>query len=345
MNPIYLHAESAGHALMNGLATLYSGSPNVITESSRNGAVKVWNGPVSSLLVNPLNRVLFCPLRDANPFFHLFESLWMLGGRNDLPLVAQFNKQMKAYSDDGGETQPAAYGWRWRNHFEYDQLDCVVEELSRDHKTRRAVLTMWDPITDQQAVAEGSSDVPCNTQCYFTIRNSRLDMGVSCRSNDLLWGAHGANLVHFSILLEYIAARVGVQVGELLQFSWNYHLYDNVLRHPAKAVIDSLIAREGYQKGVPNTPIFEASTMEEWERGLPLFLEALKPDVDPGVLPIIRHKFLAGTAMPMWRAWRAHKAKDYPKALEMCGDIVGADWSIACTEWMERRAEKYYARS
>src|SRR5690606_34526281 len=151
------------------------------------------------------------PMRGANPFFHLFESLWMLSGRNDLPWLAQFNKQMATYSDDGGKTQPAAYGFRWREYFGYDQISELVDHLARDPKSRRAVIGMWDPWGIHQTAegqyamngdllsAQDSKDVPCNTHCYFQLRTTeagtQLDMTVTCRSNDALWGAHGANAV------------------------------------------------------------------------------------------------------------------------------------------------------
>ena len=212
-----IRARSVSEALAKGLRLMQD--ERAIREESRNGGVTVWDGPVVTHTLEPMNRVLFSPLRNANPFFHLFESLWMLGGRNDLPWVAQFNSQMKAYSDDGGATQPAAYGHRWRGYFCYDQLAVIIAELRENPGSRRCVLAMWDPgmrdhhvldhdrgprypnSADLLSAVAGSSDVPCNTECYFTIRDDLLYMSVQCRSNDLLWGAHGANAVHFSILL------------------------------------------------------------------------------------------------------------------------------------------------
>jgi thymidylate synthase len=52
-----------------------------------------------------------------------------------------------------------------------------------------------------------------------------LDLTVLCRSNDVVWGAYGANAVHFSVLQEYLAGRIGVDVGVMYQFSNNYHGY------------------------------------------------------------------------------------------------------------------------
>lgn len=352
-----IKADSVSDALAKGLNLMLD--PSIVREDSRNGGVSVWDGPVVTHTRHPLRRVLFSAKRNANPFFHLFESLWMLGGRNDLPWVAQFNKQMKAYSDDGGATQPAAYGHRWRGYFGYDQLAEVIAELKRSPGTRRAVLGMWDPwgihtvdkgegpvhhFGDLQGVANGSSDVPCNTECYFTIRDGKLYMSIQCRSNDLLWGAHGANAVHFSILLEYVAARVGVEVGEMFQYSWNYHLYDGVLKHPIKEVVADLRETDRYAVGrgwAATTPLFTPDTMGSFATDLPKLLQMASPQPGPE-FHRITHKFLAGTAVPMLEAWRAYKAGDYPLAFDRCADIAGEDWSIACSEWIQRRHAKLF---
>jgi thymidylate synthase len=351
MKPIIITASSVSDALAFGLRLL---STNVERELSRNGGVSVWDGPVITHSLHPLRRVLFSPLRNANPFFHLFESLWMLGGRNDLPWVAQFNKQMATYSDDGGKTQPASYGHRWRAHFGHDQLDTLVAELKANPGTRRAVLAMWNPghaVGDWQASAGdlakaigGSADVPCNTQCFFTVRDGKLHMAVTCRSNDILWGAHGANAVHFSILLEYMAAKCGLAVGEMTQFSWNYHLYDNILKHPQNEVawdVQNSDLYTGRLNPVQPTLIFDSATMDQFEADLPVFLNWLDPTREGfDGRPDLEHPFLNNTALPMFDAWVAWKCQDVPLALEYCEEIEGLDWRIASTEWMQRKLEK-----
>lgn len=353
-----IKADSVSDALAKGLNLMLD--PSIVREDSRNGGVSVWDGPVVTHYRHPLRRVLFSAKRNANPFFHLFESLWMLGGRNDLPWVAQFNKQMKAYTDDGGTTQPAAYGHRWRNHFGADQLNTIVEELKANPSTRRCVLGMWDPwfvhtydhgdgpvhhFGDLEGATHGSADVPCNTECYFTIRDGKLYMSVQCRSNDLLWGAHGANAVHFSILLEYVAARVGVEVGELFQYSWNYHLYDGILKHPIEKVIRDLDQTDYYlhgKAGMPlsPTPIFYPHSMQMFEDELPKLLEFMRPDCPVGESVRLTHPFLAGTVLPMHAAWQSWKLRNLPDARRWCKEIEGEDWRVACAQWMDRKETK-----
>src|SRR5580700_4053613 len=163
-----------------------------VEENSRNGKVIVAPEPVLTTYTNPTERVLFSPLRDANPFFHLMEALWMLAGRNDVAWPAYFAKQIGQYSDDG-ETLHGAYGKRWRSYFGYDQLDWIMLGLECNPESRREVLTMWDPgsLDDNDEPREctgdlyvgghGGKDVPCNTHAYFDLRGGVLNITVMQR--------------------------------------------------------------------------------------------------------------------------------------------------------------------
>ena len=317
-----------------------------VREDSRNGAVLVSPEPVLTVYHAPRERVLFSPLRDANPFFHLMEALWMLGGRDDVAWPQYFNSRFKDYSDDGVTTW-GAYGRRWRSWFGYDQLTFIADELRRNPNTRRAVLAMWDgtdncgnnvyeakPADLMKAMA-GGKDVPCNTHIYFDARGGKLNMTVLCRSNDVLWGCYGANVVHFSVLLEYMAAWTGYPVGAYRQFSNNFHLYTNVvpesrlyeyaengLRHDEYANIDSC---EPYP--LVNTPI------ESWNADLKRFLAT------PAGAPLYTDPFFHQIAVPMYCAWHERKNKastglDWLKRMPPC------DWQIAAMQWIIRREQR-----
>src|SRR5690606_6235064 len=139
--------------------------------------------------------------RDANPFLHFFESLWMLAGRNDVDYMTRLVRRFAAYSDDG-KTFNGAYGYRWRKWFGRDQLQQIIGALRSNPQDRRCVLGMWDAGHD---LGLQSADLPCNTHIYFRIQDDRLNMTVCNRSNDAIWGAVGANVVHMSFLQEYMA--------------------------------------------------------------------------------------------------------------------------------------------
>ena len=54
-------------------------------------------------------------------------------------------------------------------------------------------------------------------------------MTVCCRSNDIIWGTYGTNAVHFSMLQEYLAARLNAQLGVYRHISDSFHAYSSVL--------------------------------------------------------------------------------------------------------------------
>jgi hypothetical protein len=193
-----------------------------VKTSTRNGPA--WSLP--STLVShyeyPQFRVLFEPLRDANPFFHLFESLWMIAGREDLRGVSQFVASMENYSDDG-VTLNGAYGYRWRNTFQQDQLKAIVKELKTNPQSRRCVLQMWS--ADHDLFNQSSKDLCCNLLVKYRILDGALHAYVMNRSNDVVFGAYGANVFHFSFLQEYLADLIGVRVGPYQQISTDAHMY------------------------------------------------------------------------------------------------------------------------
>lgn len=131
-----------------------------IENTSRNGPVLMFGAPVVTTYENPKDKVLFNPDRDANPYFHLFESMWMLYGGEDVKFVSFFNKRMSEYSDDGILIRGSAYGKRWRSWFGYDQLKNAIETLRKNRDSRRVVISQWDPATDPIV---DSKDIPCLT--------------------------------------------------------------------------------------------------------------------------------------------------------------------------------------
>ena len=68
---------------------------------TRNGKALEFPTPVMTTYKVSTERVLFYPQRDANPFFHFMEGLWMLAGRNDVAWISQFNGRINTYSDTG----------------------------------------------------------------------------------------------------------------------------------------------------------------------------------------------------------------------------------------------------
>ncbi len=333
---ISIHTANVTTALAWGLDYMQQVEQNPRNIISPRGARTVESPePVCTVYWKPCERVLRSPVRDANPFFHFFEGLWMLAGRNDVSFLAKLNKQISAYSDDGAVFW-GAYGHRWRKFFGYDQLDVLARQLRLEPDTRRAVLTMWTPNGDTvrgigDAVAK---DVPCNTQIYFKVRQGKLNMMVNNRSNDMLWGAYGANAVHMSMLQEYMAGKIGVEVGVYRQVSDSFHVYLDAkggelwtkLKEARRAGTVGLV--DPYKAGSMAAFPMDAG-QNGWDRDLEKFF-ALE-DGQGGHADAYETPFFGSVVLPMWRAWVHRDAAE----LKLCEAL---DWRVACTEWLARRA-------
>jgi hypothetical protein len=307
-------------------------------QTSRAGNVLVLDEPVLTEYLRPTERVLFCPIRNANPFFHLMESLWMLAGRRDARWLDQFVVNFSSRFAEIDGKQHGAYGYRWRNHFHQDQLDTIIGRLMKDPLDRRIVLTMWDPeddLLDTEFPGPEPKDLPCNTQVYFRIVQNALDMTVMCRSNDIVWGAYGANAVHFSILHEYMAAMVGVEVGIYRQFSNNWHAYESTL--PDKYIQEigvggfpdhKKIVPDPYDNIKPSTLVH---AQQYFDDELAMFMD------DPGKRTTYNNPFLEITAAPMYRAAIMVREKQYGEALKEIDEIEAMDWKFAAREYVLRR--------
>ena len=353
--------------------------PTVRRTTSRNGRVLVIDEPVTVTYTHPRERVLFNAVRDANPFFHVVEALWMLAGRNDVALPAYYVKRMAEFSDDG-RTLNGAYGYRWRQHqtdiyddtkgpdpLEVDQLNILVNHLKANPDSRRAVLSMWN-VEDDLLKIDNSKDVCCNLNVMFSLRyigleqmtfretrdnplvpipgtirygTPHLDMTVTNRSNDLLWGMLGANYVHFSFLQEYMAARLGAQVGVYHHVTNNLHVYvDRPDWKPAELLSEHEVMHNQYRNiedgaELATVPLVQDTQRFDAENTIFLGTHCGDERKTMGFTP--SEPFLRNVAASMMRAHDLYRDGKREAALGACETIQADDWRIACTEWIKRR--------
>lgn len=323
--------RNANHALSSGLHAVLSLG---VERPSRNGPVIAMDEPTVITYQKPMERVVFAPERDANPFFHLFECLWMLAGRRDVASVAEFVPSMRNYSDNGRQFN-AAYGHRWRKHFGVDQIEAVIAKLSAEkgRDDRRVYMSMWDPKTDNAP----SLDIPCNLGVAFRCRsNGALDMTVFNRSNDLILGATGANVVHMSFLHEVVARSCELELGNYHQITNDLHLYtEQEKTAPCLPLAGSWVEEnDPYVTGVVGTsPVMEGS-WDEWNEDLQTFLQY-------GNVVGLRDRFFRRVAAPMVLAhkfYRRHTGEDrYIGTLDILEQCLASDWRRAAQEWVHRR--------
>lgn len=308
------------------------------SQKSRAGDVLVMPCPVMTVYSRPTERVLFDPYRDANPFFHLFESLWMLAGRNDAAFLNRFISTFGERFAEPNMYIHGGYGYRWRYHFGFDQLEAIISKLKKNPDDRQVVLQMWDAGEANDLIGEWK-DRPCNTHCYFRRRNGFLDMTVLCRSNDILWGAYGANAVHFSVLQEYLAGRIGCEVGVLYQFSNNWHAYEATFKPYVEKSEDADEVMRKANEIYGLAPTYPMGVYwDDWDSDLATFMShAGRTDL---TTITFRNQWFRNVAEPLFHAHTLYREKRFELAISVTKECLARDWRIACEEWIVRRINR-----
>lgn len=390
-----IKVRNVREALPEGLR--YLASVGEVMES-RDGPVVVAPTPVTTVYERPRERVLLSAVRDANPFFHLMESFWMLAGHDNAAFLDEYVVDFsKRFAEPGGEIHDA-YGRRWRSAFGFDQLDQVVRTLRADPNSRQCVVTMWDPTPTHEVtqnshgvgdhptndeIIVGEDDLrgswrtrPCNTHAYLRVRDSSLsmtqaeldtvgpervlDLTICCRSNDVLMGAYGANAVHFSVLQEYLAARIGVGVGTLYQVSNNYHVYHRDASTISRRIEERLRAADPREQldMVARHCTCRSHSTQEYENpplmfgnadavdhdivafvgGVDSLQKAHRPAHRPELMGFVcNNSWITDVAWRVARAHRMHRLKQHAEALAEAYAIPDRSWQRACVDWLDRR--------
>jgi thymidylate synthase len=191
------------------------------------------------VLEDPRARLILNPARKANYGFAAGEFLWYWQGRRDLEMMCYYNRRMAGFSDDG-LTLNSAYGHRIHGTDEFassnrqlSQWEVCVRTLVEDPESRRAILHINRSDDQETAVRFGSKDVPCTLSLQFFVRQGRLHMHVTMRSNDIVWGLTN-DLFSFTLfqecmLLELTARNEkfrGLEMGSYYHTVGSLHLYE-----------------------------------------------------------------------------------------------------------------------
>lgn len=171
-------------------------------------------------LTNPRARISRSEAK-GTPFSALGEFCWYLSGRSDIHSISYYLSNAydpKKDTEPDGVTISGAYGPRL---IDQGQLDTVIEMLSRKTTTRQAVLQIFDA----NDLRSGQHDVPCTCTIQLLNREDQLEMVTHMRSNDVYLGLPH-DIFCFTLLQEWIARRLGVEMGIYKHGVGSLHLYD-----------------------------------------------------------------------------------------------------------------------
>lgn len=159
----------------------------------------------------------------GKPFSALGELLWYLSGSDTLEFIEPYVREYAKDAVDG--VLEGAYGPRLLSmRGQIDQFQSI-EALLRDKPgSRRAVIQLFNA----EDIATHHKEIPCTTTLQFHLRNDRLHLSVTLRSNDAYWGLPH-DVFCFTMLQEMIARRLGVEMGEYYQYVGSMHVYEKYI--------------------------------------------------------------------------------------------------------------------
>jgi len=161
------------------------------------------------------------------------ELLWYFSGTN-LPnwIESNFKKAgetwKKLHNSDG--TVNSAYGYllfNEKNEHGYKQYEWAIESLKKDKDSRQAFMHFNKPSHQ----FNGNKDQVCTLIALFHIRNNKLHMTLTMRSNDVIYGFM-TDFAFFNILHQQVYTHLkkyynDLEMGTYTHISHSMHLYSS----------------------------------------------------------------------------------------------------------------------
>lgn len=169
-------------------------------------------------LTNPNNSLCTIEDRKMNYAFTIVEMFEYLYGESIPERLCFYNSNMKNYINPSTNQFDGAYAPRIKH-----QLENCYNILLQDKDSRQAVITIRNANDTLPTV-----DFPCTLSFQFLLRENKLNMIVTMRSSDLLWGIpYDVNA--FCFIQKNLASWLGVENGTYIHQSGSLHIYLDTL--------------------------------------------------------------------------------------------------------------------
>ena len=115
------------------------------------------------------------------------------------------------------------YGGRIFNYQKsINQLEnYIIPLLQKNPQSRAAIVTIIDPLIDFESAKR---NLPGITTIYFRIRNNKLNITATIRSQDMLFG-WPANLYQLYCLQKFVAKDLDMEIGSITTISHSAHIF------------------------------------------------------------------------------------------------------------------------
>ena len=209
-----------------------------------------------------------CSIEITEPMFNLYtnefrsspqkyiaaELLWYFSGTNNPQYIENYAGMWKSLHNPDG-TVNSAYGnllFSEKNEHAITQYDWVIQSLKNDKDTRQAFMHFNKP---HHQFYENKDQV-CTLQALFHIRDNKLHMTLTMRSNDVVLGFM-TDWAFFSVLFYHVFLDVKdiypeIELGSYTHISHSMHLYQRNYE-----LVENMLTKEFKEDKLPllNTTI------------------------------------------------------------------------------------------
>lgn len=192
--------------------------------------------------------------RALSPYYACAETLWYLSYQQSINMIKAYAPQYEKFAEDG--IAHGAYGYRlWSNLWMHNnQLAIVINILAREPNSRQAIITMWTAQDDLGM--DDKKDLPCTLSMQFLIRDERVCLIVTMRSNDA-WLGLPYDIFAFTCIQKLVAQAVGREPGWYCHQAGSEHLY--------KKDWDKAKEASEVKFGNPPTDGWSVAPIENWD--------------------------------------------------------------------------------
>jgi thymidylate synthase len=185
------------------------------------------------------------------------ELLWYFSGTNKTDFIENYASLWKQIKNDKNEVN-SAYGnliFTEENKHGLNQYEWVIESLKKDKDSRQAFMHFNKP--DHQYF--GNKDQVCTLTALFHIRDERLHMTLTMRSNDVILGFMTDftffNILHQQVFLHLKQYYKKLKMGTYTHTSHSMHLYSKHYELVEKMLKTDFIPH--------STPVLNTSIIKE----------------------------------------------------------------------------------
>ena len=190
--------------------------------------------------------------RKLSPQYAAAETLWYLSGERTIERIVAYAPQYIRFAEV--DVAYGAYGYRWMHDDAFvregqgkygSQFFAVKQLLHKMSNSRQAVMAMWNAGDLSHAILADHADLPCTLTWQFILRDNRLHMVCTMRSEDA-WLGMPYDIFVNTTMQRLLAGALGCQLGTYVHQVGSLHLYSRNYQQVVAAIAPRVVqdARE-----------------------------------------------------------------------------------------------------